>query len=65
MQLKHALRIRKINGEMVNNGGREYSAENRMSGRKAPTEIDRSGISAGPEGEVTHYQIKGDRRLTG
>jgi len=46
-------------------GRREYSAENLMSGRKAPTEIDRSGISAGPEGEVTHYQIKGDRRLTG
>jgi hypothetical protein len=25
-------------------------AENRMSGRKAPTEIIESGISAGPEG---------------
>jgi hypothetical protein len=46
-------------------GGREYSAENRMSGRKAPTEIVKSGISAGPGGQVAHYQITGVRWSTG
>jgi len=50
---------------IVFKGWRECSAENRMSGRKALTEIVKSGTSAVPEGEVTHYQIKGAGWLTG